>query len=99
MQSDERFTETYVHTRTQKGYGPIWISRSLRIEKGISNALISKYVQENDPEWVALARTIITKKYGIEAPQNYQQKTRQAKFLQSRGFSSEQIYQACKIET
>lgn len=98
MQSDERFTETYVHTRTKKGYGPIWISRSLHIEKNISNALITQYVQENDPKWITLARAARAKKYGIETPTNYQQKIRQAKFLQSRGFNSEQIHQTCKID-
>lgn len=98
MQSDERFTEIYVRTRIGKGYGPIWISRSLRIEKGISDILINQYVQEQDTQWITLARATRYKKYGSETPKNYKQKTQEARFLQSRGFNNEQIHQSYKIE-
>lgn len=90
LQSDERFTETFVHSRAERGYGPLRILRELR-QKGISDALIRDYVDANDPEWQQRASRARIKRFGHQLPTNYKDKAKQSRFLQQRGFSGEQI--------
>ena len=41
LQSDERFSEAYIRSKTQAGYGPIKIKMELT-QKGISNNFLDK---------------------------------------------------------
>src|SRR5882757_6787172 len=43
------------------------------------------------PDWRELARAIRVRKFGAEPPAEWTEKTRQARFLQYRGFSSDHI--------
>ncbi len=45
LQSDERFSEAYIKSKTQAGYGPIKIKMALS-KKGISNNFIDKNFSE-----------------------------------------------------
>ena len=88
--SDERFTESLVNSRRERGYGPLRISQDLR-SKGVAQELIERWVDVNDPQWLDVLRMTWTKKFGGDAPESYKEWARQARFLQSRGFTSEQI--------
>lgn len=90
LQSDERFTEAFVHNRIERGYGPLRIHQELR-QKGISDALIRDYVDVNDPDWQQRASRARNKRFGHQLPTNYKEKAKQSRFLQQRGFSGEQI--------
>lgn len=90
LQSDDRFTEAYVHGRVQRGYGPVRIRLELR-ERSISDELIALHLEINDPHWNEEVRHLREKKYGKVLPSSYQEKMKQSKFLQYRGFTSEQI--------
>ncbi|HEX4674397.1 MAG TPA: regulatory protein RecX, partial [Steroidobacteraceae bacterium] len=43
------------------------------------------------PDWRELARAIRVRKFGAEPPEEWTERTRQARFLQYRGFSSDHI--------
>jgi len=90
LQSDDRFTEAYVHSRVQRGYGPVRIRLELR-ERSISDELIALHLEINEPHWNEEVRHLREKKYGKVLPSSYQEKMKQSKFLQYRGFTSEQI--------
>ena len=45
LQSDERFSEAYIRSKTQAGYGPIKIKMELA-KKGISNNFLDKKFSE-----------------------------------------------------
>lgn len=90
LQSDDRFTEAYVHSRLQRGFGPVRIKQELR-EKNISAELMDLYLQENDTRWDEQLRQVREKKYGKLVPTSYPDKMKQSQFLQYRGFTSEQI--------
>jgi regulatory protein len=90
LQSDDRFTEAYVHSRVQRGYGPVRIRLELH-ERSISDELIALHLEINDPHWNEKVRHLREKKYGKVLPSSYQEKMKQSKFLQYRGFTSEQI--------
>lgn len=95
--SDARFTEAFVLSRRERGSGPVKIQAELQ-QRGIDNALISRYLDFRDPDWMALAEQVRQKKFGRARPQEYNQKMQQARFLANRGFSHEQIRQVLDAE-
>ena len=90
LQSDDRFTEAYVHSRLQRGYGPVRIRQELR-ERSISDELIVLHLEINNSLWDEEVRHVREKKYGKILPSTYQEKMKQSQFLLYRGFTSEQI--------
>jgi regulatory protein len=95
LQSDERFTESFVHHSINKGQGPNKIQQELR-QRGIDSILIEQYLDSADIDWITMADEIRVKKYGEKLPADYQNKAKQSRFLYSRGFTSEQINQVLK---
>ena len=95
LQSDERFTESFVHHRIDKGQGPIKIYQELK-QRGVDQSLIEKCLASVSINWLSLAENIRIKKFGNEIPDDYQMKAKQSRFLYSRGFSSELIGQLLK---
>lgn len=92
--SDERYTEAYISSRVLKGYGPRYIAAALR-ERGVSSELIQQSVDGNDPVWRQRAADARRKRFGA-LPGAYPEKARQMRFLETRGFSAEQIHAALK---
>lgn len=88
--SDERFTEGYVHYRGSRGRGPVRIRAELR-ERGVSDELIGRYLDPADRTWLEQAEAARRKRFGKTLPREWSERGRQARFLQYRGFSSEQI--------
>ena len=95
--SDSRFTEAFINQRINRGSGPLKIHSELR-QKGISDAMISAFLNERDVLWKDAALAVRIKKYGSERPADLKEKARQSRFLQSRGFSSEQMRYALNQE-
>ncbi|NOX42343.1 MAG: regulatory protein RecX [Gammaproteobacteria bacterium] len=89
--SDERFTENYVRYRKGKGFGSLHIQKELR-ERGVSEGLINKYVDASDDVWKVLVKAVQKKRFGDLLPENIEERAKQARFLQSRGFTSDQIW-------
>jgi regulatory protein len=88
--SDDRFTENYVHSRRERGYGPVRISQELR-QRGVDDDLINAYLDARDPDWQERARQVQLKKFGPGEPDSLQAKAKQLRFLQYRGFTQAQI--------
>lgn len=88
--SDSRFAEAFVHSRFQRGSGPQKIHAELR-ERGIEDGLISACVEAFDEQWRERIREVREKKFGAEQPRDFRERSRQMRFLQQRGFTSDQI--------
>lgn len=86
--SDARFAEAFIHQRLNRGSGPLKIRTELR-QKGVSDAMIAEFLNERDSLWRKSAQEVRSKKYGSDIPVDLKEKARQARFLQSRGFSTE----------
>jgi regulatory protein len=95
--SDSRFAEAFVHSRFQKGSGPQKIQAELR-QRGIDDDLISACLESVCEQWIARVREVREKKFGPEQPRDFRERNRQMRFLQQRGFTSEQIYAVFKDE-
>lgn len=83
--SDERFTEQYVNSRMRKGFGPLRIRAELR-ERGVADELIEAWLDLSAEEWLAQLRHAAQGRFGDSAPEDARSQSRQARFLQYRGF-------------
>ena len=86
--SDERFTESFIRSRVNKGVGPVRLRKELR-EHEIDSGLIGQYLQDQD--WHQLATEVRAKRFGRQVPEDYKERMKQMRFLQYRGFDSDQI--------
>lgn len=87
--SDRRFAESLVRSRVERGYGPVKIAHELRA-KGVDDALVNEVVEDDNEYWVARLEAAWKKRYG-RVPRDYQEWARQARGLQNRGFSADQV--------
>lgn len=90
LQSDERFTESFINSRARRGYGPSRIRAEL-IERKVDEILIESYLDEQNSTWIERALAVINKKSGGEIPKDYAQRVKLMNFLQYRGFTHAQI--------
>ncbi|BAU48015.1 RecX family transcriptional regulator [Sulfurifustis variabilis] len=93
--SDERFAEILVRSRRERGHGPLRIAKELE-EKGLTQDAIERWVDPRSRDWVAQASRVRRRKFGARPPKDYAERARQARFLQYRGFTFDQIKRALK---
>ena len=86
-QSDERFAEAFILMRFNQGKGPVRIASELKL-RGISSFNLSDF------DWFKSAKEIRKKKFGDLASSDFKEQAKQKRFLQSRGFSLDQINQS-----
>lgn len=86
-QSDERFCQSFIRYRAQRGYGPVRILQELK-QKGISSQLSALCFEEADIDWFSLAESVFNKKFGTDM---LDIKTQQKawRFMASRGFNAD----------
>lgn len=88
--SDARYTEQMVHARQAK-FGAVRVAHELR-EKGVDDTLIAEAVAGLQDNEVERAREVWRKKFKAAATTR-EEWAKQARFLQSRGFTFEVIKQ------
>jgi len=90
--SDARFTEAFVRYRANQGQGPQRIQAELR-QRGVDEKIQSAYLDAGDPQWLERAAQARCKRFGEAPPADFKERARQARFLQYRGFTTEQVRQ------
>lgn len=88
--SDARFAASYVRSRVERGYGPLRIRQELR-QRAIDEDLIGHSLDRYASEWFSRAATARRKRFGATLPDTLADRARQSRFLQYRGFTSEQV--------
>ena len=88
--SDQRFADMFVQSRMERGDGPLKIRHELE-NRGIAESIIDQNLNQSDQIWEKVLLKVWSKKFGEVMPSNYKEWARQARFLQSRGFTSELI--------
>ncbi|MDP8566887.1 recombination regulator RecX [Methylophilus aquaticus] len=86
--SDARYTEQMVHARQAK-FGSARVAQELR-EKGIDDGLIAEAVEQLQGNEFERAREVWRKKFKVAAATR-EEWAKQARFLQSRGFTFDVI--------
>jgi len=93
--SDGRFVDEFVASRVRRGSGPVKIREELR-SRGVAESLVDAALSEQRGEWLTNAEAVRRKRFGAPLPQDFAERAKQARFLQQRGFSGEQIRQVLK---
>lgn len=89
-QSDQRFTESFIRSRINRGLGQMRIERELK-EKGIEQDLIEQgFTVEID--WFELAYECGLRKFRSLDLNDYKEKQKAFRYLAYRGFSMDQIH-------
>jgi regulatory protein len=86
---DVRYAGNYVSYSAARGQGPLRIAAELKALE--LPAELIEAALAGGPDWRALAADVRNRKFGPEAPADWPEKARQARFLQYRGFSSDHI--------
>jgi regulatory protein len=95
--NEQRFTENYIYWRRGRGYGPLRISRELQT-RGISAEMIAEHLNITDNAWLCEIRKVWQKHFKGKLPDDFKLRAKQMRFLQSRGFTREQIASILKDE-
>ena len=90
LQSDARYAGSFVQSRINQGKGPVRIRQELR-ERGLRSSSVDVAIDEAEQDWFDLARQVRVRKFGAELPTEFAEKARQMRFLQYRGFDSDQV--------
>ena len=85
-QSDDRFSEEFIQMRFNQGKGPVKIASELKM-RGINTFDLSVF------DWFQLAKEIRQRKFGDLSSLDFKETAKQKRFLQSRGFTLDQINQ------
>ena len=94
LQSDARFAEAFLRAKAAR-FGPARLRQTLR-QKGVDAEMASEQIAAAGlPDELDQARTVWSRKFGT-VPADAKEWARQARFLQSRGFSSDAIRRLLK---
>ena len=95
LQSDERFAESFIRSRSIKGFGPEKISNELR-SKGIEENLIKKMVYSQELDWKMILKKELKKKYPQSMNYKIEDISKMKKFFYQRGFLIDEINELFK---
>ena len=90
LQSDERFAESFLRSRAERGQGPLRIREELR-QRGVDDATAAAALAAAEVDWRDLLRAVHRKRFGSAPPADRRELARRARFLAQRGFAAEAI--------
>ena len=89
-QSDLRYAESYQRNRVSKGYGWLFIKNTYR-QHNITTDIIQTLILNNEIDWYLQAEIAYNKRFGETSIKDAKEKAKRIRFLQYRGFSTDQI--------
>jgi len=87
---DSRYAEHYVAWHASRGQGPLRIAHELR-ELGVAGAIVEQAVDATSTAWRERCQKLRRRRFSDEPPKEWKERARQARFLQYRGFSADQV--------
>jgi regulatory protein len=90
LQSDARYAEALARSLVSRGKGPVRIRAELRA-RGVGDDVIAEAMRGLDAQWDELARAVRSRRFGETLPATRDERARQARFLEQRGFAAEHI--------
>lgn len=93
LQSDERFADALLRSRTNKGYGWLYIAQELK-QKGISARIINELAKNQEIDWYLQAEIAYNRRFGNTEISSVKEKAKRVRFLQYRGFDLDQALTA-----
>lgn len=96
-QSDARFGEMLVRSRLEGGYGERWIIAELRTH-GVAEIKAKELVEAAEPDWPALIRRQLKRRYGGKRARDFAERNKRAAFLLRRGFDAATVQSVTRAE-
>lgn len=87
--SESRFMENYIRARINRGIGPLRIRDELK-QRGIREDKITESLDTSNDRWFKRAKDQWLKKFAHK-PGSMKERAKQARFLQQRGYTMEQV--------
>ena len=97
FQNDARFGEMLVHTRIAAGYGSRWIVAELKTH-GIDAAKARVLIDAAEPDWPALIRRQLRRRYGGKPAADFAERAKRTAFLLRRGFDAATVSSITRAE-
>ncbi len=88
--SDDRFAESFIRARANRGQGPIRLRAELR-QLQLPAEMVDKHLTAAQVDWQELAMAVRERRFGAQAPVGVAERAKQVRFLQYRGFTTDQI--------
>jgi regulatory protein len=88
--ADDRFVSSFVHHHAMRGQGPIRIRAQLRQQR-IPDEVIAAELDRSGLDWLSLATQVLKRKFGARRVSTPAERAKRMRFLQYRGFSTDQI--------
>jgi regulatory protein len=98
FQNDARFGEMLVRSRIEGGYGQRWIIAELRTH-GIVEEKARELIDAAEPDWSALIRRQLRRRYGGKPAANFTERAKRAAFLLRRGFDAATVSSITRTES
>ena len=93
--NEARFAEVFVNSKIKRGIGPIRIQLELQ-QRNVDSSLIDEYLDFEQTEWFNRASEVRSKRFGESLPVEVNDKAKQIRFLQQRGFTQQHIMSVIK---
>ncbi|HXH03255.1 MAG TPA: regulatory protein RecX, partial [Candidatus Competibacteraceae bacterium] len=77
--SERRFAEVYAHSRLDKGYGPLRVSRELK-ERGVADEVVAETLAVLDEFWARRLAELVRRRFG-GPPADAVERERRQRFL------------------
>jgi len=90
---DERFAISFCRYRVNRGYGWRFIANALK-QKGVDSLIIQQLVKSCEIDWYLQAEIAYNKRFGVTPMKDQKDKAKRSRFLQYRGFSTDEIITA-----
>lgn len=84
-QSDARYAQEFASAHAARGDGPLKIRAALQA-RGVGEGEIQAALAGLEVDWLAQARQVRAKRFGVALPVDPADQARQLRFLQTRGF-------------
>ncbi|MEW6982308.1 regulatory protein RecX [Colwelliaceae bacterium 6471] len=95
--SDEKFADCVIRHRVSRGYGWRYIQNELN-QKGVNSSIINNVIKNHQIDWYLQAELAYNKRFGASAIEDQKEKAKRIRFLQYRGFSTEEIMTTLQTE-
>lgn len=88
--SEERFADSVFRTRVAKGYGWRYIKSELA-QKGVRGEFVQNLPINYQIDWYLQAELAYNKRFGASLIKDQKDKAKRVRFMQQRGFSTDEI--------
>ena len=95
--SEQRFAESMYRMRANKGFGKRYIENEL-MQKGIHSSLVREAAETLEIDWYEQVQAVYDKKYGQSEIKDQKDKAKRIRFLQYRGFSTDEIFAVLNLD-